>query len=93
MQITTIGLGLAKHWFQVHGVEPMETATMDIRAGAGSASALMNATCAAVASSRRPRSAVPLERTDSWSSFFWGLLGLLLIVLLVTYWFRPDGPA
>jgi hypothetical protein len=25
MQITTIGLDLAKHWFQVHGVDAMET--------------------------------------------------------------------
>jgi hypothetical protein len=23
MQITTIGLDLAKHWFQVHGVDPL----------------------------------------------------------------------
>jgi hypothetical protein len=25
MQITTIGLDLAKHWFQIHGATPMET--------------------------------------------------------------------
>ena len=25
MQITTIGLDLAKHWFQVHGVDAMDS--------------------------------------------------------------------
>jgi hypothetical protein len=27
MQITTIGLDLAKHWFQVHGVDATQTKT------------------------------------------------------------------
>jgi hypothetical protein len=27
MQISTVGLDLAKHWFQVHGVDAMDTSS------------------------------------------------------------------
>ncbi len=78
-------------FFLGFAISPMWTATMDIAPNyAGSASALMNA-AGAVAGILSPLAfGWILDRTGNWTAPFIVSLGLLLVGVAMTIWFRPD---
>jgi MFS family permease len=78
-------------FFLGFAISPMWTATMDIAPNcAGSASALMNA-AGAVAGIVSPLAfGWILDQTGSWTAPFVVSLGLLLVGVVMTHWFRPE---